>query len=65
MPTMKTVLWMGALAAGVFAVLRMAMDGPGGETIAALTLVAGCVLFAGGAIVDRLDRLISSRPKNE
>lgn len=63
MLTMRTVLFGGAGSTVVFAVLRTIQDGPSGEIVTALSLVAGCVLFAGGVIVDRLDRLIGSRSK--
>lgn len=63
MLTLRTALFGGASSTVVFATLRAIQDGPGGETITALTLVAGCVLFGAGAIVDRLDRLIALRRK--
>jgi hypothetical protein len=40
----------------IFAALRAIEDGPNGEVITALTLVAACVLFVGGAIVGVLDK---------
>lgn len=64
MLTMRTGLYGASCSTVVFAVLRLLQDGPGGETIAALTLLAGCVLFVGGAIVDRLDKSRASRPKD-
>lgn len=63
MMTMRTVLYGASCFTVIFAGLRMAMDGENGELITALTLIAGCVLFVGGTIVGRLDRLISTRLK--
>lgn len=64
MLTMRTVLFGGAGSTVLFAALRTIQDGPSGEIVTALSLVAGCVLFVGGVIVGRLDRLIGTRPKD-
>ena len=64
MLTLRTVLLAGSGSTVVFAVLRTLQDGPTGEVVTALTLVAGCVLFVGYVVVDRLDRLIGSRSKD-
>lgn len=56
MLTLRNVMWCGSGVATVFAVLRTIQNGPQGELITALTLIAACVLFVGGGVVDRLDR---------
>jgi hypothetical protein len=64
MLTMRTGLYGASCSTIIFAGLRLLLDGPSGEVVTALTLLAGCVLFIGGAIVDRLDKLRASRPKD-
>lgn len=64
MLTMRTVLFGGAGSTVLFAALRTIQDGPSGEIVTALSLIAGCVLFVGGAVCDRLDRLIGMHRKD-
>ena len=64
MLTMRNMLYGGSCSTVVFATLRAILDGPSGETVTALTLVAGCLLLGAGAIVDRLDKLIALNRKS-
>lgn len=60
---MKLVIacFVGSAAAAFFAALRMIEDGHNGEIVAAITLVAASVLFAGGAVAHQLERQIDRR----
>lgn len=51
----NTFVLLAIIAVG-FGMLRRVSDGPNGEVIAALMLVAATVLFVGAAVLDRIDR---------
>lgn len=59
---MELILFMLSTAAVIAGALRALRNGAEWELVTAVTLLAGCVLFSGGAIVRSIERLRRKGP---
>ncbi len=54
---MRNVLYVLSASWAGFAALRIASDGPRGELVTAVALLAASVMFVGGAVLGEMERI--------